>query len=381
MTVPGLLLVAGCVSPEPSPPKVPLQPVPLTVVVWDGLRDLRSIDSATVTVTWLPGGGDSWGTEDIRERRKEIGLTDATGRFVRLLQDAPDATVMISKEGFGTVVREVKQPSMELQVSLYPEASATGRVVDDTNRPVEGALVEAWRMPLRWNTHRSITKTQADGTFSLHGLAKSERYLVMVNAPSSDFESTHAELFAPFEHRELVLPFGSTVFVSLAHPRRETRVGSTDFLLERWDDGTWIPASDAKLELDAAHQVVRFSSVVHGTYRVVARSPEIGCGATDVIWIQGRKMVDENVILGSGREVSGTVLDAHGEPIEGALVNLGTEPREKTAVHTDVNGSFSVELPAVDACIVVARRGFEPLVVPVLAAENALGTVTLSRSD
>ena len=248
-------------------------------------------------------------------------------------------------------------------------------VVDSAGVPVAGAKLEFMAQILGCLCETSA-RSDAEGAFLVRGLSKGYPYTLRVYSPDVD-SSAAFDVVPPVQGGKYVVDFGTSLDVYLSHRQRRPSVATTEVVLERKEDRGWFPVNETSR---SRGERVTFGHLRSGTYRVLARSPGLGVGATDLVIISYRTRLKEELQLGAGRRVSGTVVDAQGDPVEGAFLNLGSEPREDTAVKTVSAGTFSIELPAVDACIVVSRTGFEPRVVPVLASETAIGNVTLPRN-
>ncbi len=208
-----------------------------------------------------------------------------------------------------------------------------GQVVGEGDRPVAGATVV-----LVANPPRSIT-TQADGSFVFEHLV-GRSYTLLARASAGVAGPVTARLTEKTEPIVLHLRAGATVAVTV--------VGS---------DGKPVDAATVELRGDDLQTdttragIATFKPVVPGPYDIVAYAP--GSAKTyKRVRVSGQLAV--KLALANGAAVSGRVVDADGNPVEGARVlNVAAsdfrspaDPR-LDAITTDAKGGFRfAALPA-----------------------------------
>jgi len=71
------------------------------------------------------------------------------------------------------------------------------------------------------------------------------------------------------------------------------------------------------------------------------------------------------------RDISGTVVDASGAPVEGAIVAVADAATPNNA-STDADGNFKLSVPVVNLALTISADGYQPTQVEVIGAKTAL---------
>jgi protocatechuate 3,4-dioxygenase beta subunit len=407
LAVPALVSLAACAAPKEKLAGLdwdtPVSPIAISIEL---THDGTPVEGAEIKLRWA--GRWFWGLFDRHgnggTERTEVGATTSAGRFERELVGAPQVLARIEKQGFAVEHRFFNALQKNVcSVELSREAACAGRVRDEFGRPVPGAVVDvededalgsirergfdigSWNQVvegryLRGGAWIRDVLTGADGRFSVSGLAAGRRYTFNLMLPFPHVNDAVFERSCPLVGEELTVYCGATLQIELHHRERTSPgVRDVEFVLLRLDGTTWLPASSLGAVLDTARNVISFGPLPAGAYVVAVRAPGAGVGATHPITIEAGESARRVVELSTGHTLTGRVVDTRGEPIPGALVNLGTSPRSETAARTDDGGVFALEVPDADACLVVSHEGFESCVAPALKESAALGTVVLVK--
>src|SRR5262245_40660576 len=105
-------------------------------------------------------------------------FTDDSGRFS--IDVASNGTLKVAKAGYVEEIVKVATPAKpdptELQVVLKQAAAITGRVVDETGAPLQGALAVAWEME-SLDRQGNAPPTNDLGEFRVSGLSEGSFYV------------------------------------------------------------------------------------------------------------------------------------------------------------------------------------------------------------
>jgi RNA polymerase sigma-70 factor (ECF subfamily) len=241
-----------------------------------------------------------------------------------------------------------------LDIELEPGEQRVGRVVDAHGAAVAGATVRASGLP------RPI-ETDADGRFTLDGLAPGSRH--RVTAAKAGFQRAETMTGSSRDPLELVLQPGVAVVVRVVTPAGApvggavVRVGA-DTMQPPARKG--VSGPDGRLRLDDL-----------GTRAVRVVVEKAGSPAT---WVQVEPASTNGevpIVLRPGFGLRGTVFDGNGAPLAGASVycereqGVGVERAVGSRATTGPDGRFELRGVPGEPCIVYAFH-----------AENERGSVS-----
>ena len=275
-------------------------------------------------------------------RRLAPQETGAAGEFrLETLESGAVLQLSVAAEGFlpfsapYTVPEALGEP---LEIVLTPQAQVVGRVVDREGRPVTGAAVSARIMDGRGIGAEAQTTSDAEGRFTLQGLAEGE---AVIGARAAEHASAEPRTVRTSGGRvvrgvELVLGRGGVVSGSVFSPSGEpvagARVSARGGL------------HDARTDEEGRY---RLAGLEPGEVTVTAWA-EGFVGATATVEA-GPAETTLDLVLGRGVRVSGRVVRAGGEPLSGSVVGLEADPFDGSALLgsgpnalTRADGSFEI---------------------------------------
>ncbi|MEO8360575.1 MAG: carboxypeptidase-like regulatory domain-containing protein [Vicinamibacteria bacterium] len=310
-------------------------------------------------------------------------VSNASGRFEALgLKMAPyDVTVLA--DGFAPLLKDaVGADTSSLTIALERAARATGRFVDEANKPIKGsARLRAWAASEKVPTEldRIVTvDTKADGTFELSGLKTGTNSIEL-----------RAEDFAKLDRKVEVGKAGEVIALGDVKFERglvlrgrvmgdaETPVPGARIMATRGVRGfTTEPSiffadagTDGRFEL---------KGLIMDTYQLAVTAegfaPQTSKGAPsdDVLQITMKPVV----------AVTGHLVDSEGAHVGRArvMIQKSTNGPGGSAVST-TDGRFSVELGETgEMQLSVTAEGFKPLTQAIQATPGLdLGDLILSR--
>lgn len=322
--------------------------------------------------------------------RKPDATAGADGSFA--LADLPAGSpqqLAVRARGFlPATVRGVRPPAAAalarpLLIRLATGAQLTGRVVDERNQPVPGARVglrseatleeDPYHRPLGQEVFR-VAFADADGRFTLRNAPQGKAVL---NASAEGFvpvQDIAVELPPPVSAPPLVvrLRSGAVVWGRISTQTGEAVAGA------RVRTGLPLALTDAEgfYRLSGVADGERQVEVRHPSYRRLARTLRVDPG--------GEHRLDFE--LPAGVAVEGRVVDAAGNPVAGADVQLIPEDPELSEARSrsDADGRFHLEPVAAGVYRLQATapdeaRGAAPQ--PVVVAEQPVSglEVVLAR--
>ncbi len=242
-------------------------------------------------------------------------------------------------------LQAIEAPTAEpLEIFLRPGAAVSGIVVTGDGEGIAGAFVEA---KIRASTEtpfgvsrqnlRKSKNAGAGGRFELRGLHPGE---VELSASRGGFAERTLRLpLAGGERREGVrlelLPAANVSGRVLDSPGRPVAGCKVSF---RGEDGSWRVTTDDQGRF-------RIKNRAAGPAKVTVRHREHGAAETEVELVPGDNPIE--LTLAPGRQVAGRVVDAFGQPVSGAWVELAwrSESPGYTAdrARTGDDGIFSLE--------------------------------------
>jgi protocatechuate 3,4-dioxygenase beta subunit len=257
-------------------------------------------------------GGGLWSAAPPAER------TDAQGAFV-MSGVEPGDYVVVAREGARApaIATVVVEPEVDagVQVTLSEGGFATGRIVDDSGRPLAGRVrVETFEdhgLPAFASDLMSV-EAKADGRFALGPLPLGTLGLG-VSAPrhaSRRVDASVATRGRTADLGDVALEAGLAIRGRVA-ARDGNGIGGAALLVSA--TGGDRSQSEATSEADGAFVV---GGLRPGSYQVRARAD--GYAAATVKTEAGGDPVE--IVLDAGGQIAGTVVDTQGQPLEEARV-------------------------------------------------------------
>ncbi len=290
---------------------------------------IKDIAGGVVEDAWVSSQTRGWGTDSAT-----FTLSDPEGRF-SLWVRGPTADVSAYAEGYARASRSVAVPGTFTEVFLTPESVVVGTVVwAQTGKPVGGAKVSTDQKG------QGSVYSESDGSFRLEGLE-----------PGAYKITVSGEEWVGLADHKVHVGLGQTSepVVVKVHPAFSVR-GTV-----RVDDGP--PCSYGSVTLvneanatkgsyrggDEDDGSVLVEGLLPGTYNVVVAcndyvpQPEypdlviVDASLTDLTWT-----------VHAGQSIRGRVVDASGDPVEGARVSAWPKATEDPGAQRTINwGDFS----------------------------------------
>ncbi|HKB05550.1 MAG TPA: sigma-70 family RNA polymerase sigma factor [Gemmataceae bacterium] len=297
------------------------------------------------------------GARGLRDTVAAIANADARGQFRVPVPDFPTwfpervVVLQATAPGRAPVTVPVRGPgAANIALLLRAGQPLAGRLIDERARPVSGAVVRIVRIgdavleaPLGEEGQAlpgwpGAATTTADGRFSFNGLAGCENVWVRVEHPQFEIETVRAD---GRESPEVVLTRGAPIElrvrsegdrpvpgsrVTLVTDRPRSHAFFTDAA-----HGLTITRRSATGELDAVADAdgnVRLTLPIDQVAELLVHPPAGGDPLVGVrLQMQPKDLTPrhEVVRLPRGEWVKGTVRDADGRPIAGAVVHWGRE--------------------------------------------------------
>jgi len=344
-TLVAVLVVAVCLAPAASAaPVASTEQVTITVNVVDESGD--PVGGADVTVTY----GDT----------EESGQTFSNGKVFFDVEAGADVTVDAEADGLALnspkTVADV-DGSTEVELRMYPSATAAITVQDGDGRAIEGARVELGKAD---EPTAAVTgETAANGTFVATNVEEGE-YTVRVR--SEGYYRTETSLRVANRAGKTVSLEAGTVnveFRTIEGHFEDDRPLSANVVL--FEDGEQL------LNLSTGTSGVRSVGVdVNTQYRVVVKKPgyeeatatfTTGESDSSVRYAINRtpslSIAAENTQVVTGQSVRVTATDEYDEPVEGASVLVGGE----SVAETGADGTATVTIDADGEVNVTAVSG------------------------
>jgi protocatechuate 3,4-dioxygenase beta subunit len=300
--------------------------------------------------------------------------TDGDGAF--LLQHLPPGAyeLTVTRARFGQHQRTlwVLPGENRVEVRLSDAVMIEGQVVDDRNRPVPGALIEA--IPRKSRQVVGTGRSDSEGRFVVDGLLPG---IYRVRARRAGHLDAHRSAQAPMRGlrlhaARLYRVWGCVLGLPSGTPARVRIAGS----------GIWPGRTTT-----SSGCLFAFDRVPSGVYELVATSGEgkQALASQVLIGLPVGPSPPPPVLLGlmPGQRIEGRVASADGQPVFGATVSLGVAAGSvlRYQAETDGEGRFTLE-PVVNGTYRIGAwaRGFLPLLAWEIEAPVQLPLrLTLSR--
>jgi hypothetical protein len=313
--------------------------------------------------------------------------TDAHG-IARHATTAPRVLVTAKKDGFAAARADAALATADarVEVALVPAATILGTVRGPKNEPLAGVPVTAVdpEAPELLGSDSPIGKatTDADGHFTLDGLAPGRSYELEAVPPSLAIQRATLVFTAPANAADFALGAAGTITcdVTCSVPDSDPRLKDWPGVeLQHQDGASWKPG-DYERSVDGKR--ITFARVVPGAYRVVAHPLMFPEAQSDAVTIplDGGTFAT-SITLQTGRTVTGRVVDLTGAPINRARV---TRADKGMMVSMIVEGSGKFELPGITPdryTFTVGASGYEDRQVTAEAGRNDLGDIVLTPQE
>jgi protocatechuate 3,4-dioxygenase beta subunit len=291
------------------------------------------VDTQSGEGTWAPLGEAGAKLVDVYE----------PGRCVVRVESAssPPKTVEVEVEPGATRV---------VDVTLDAGVAVSGVVVDDLGSPKPGVGVV---LSAGYGSRSRATTSAADGTFRFEGLAAGEHE---VSAQEPDGRAwRRVEVVAPSEGARLVLPRRGSISLRVRAPGGVPLTECTVTVVDpisRFQNGFGLSSARGK---DPGDEFRAAASA--GTCTVTVQAPGFVTLSRDVEVAPGADTSLGELVLDPGLSIEGSVVDAQGHAIDGAVVGLG--PPDIAVAQTDGTGRFTMTNRAAGEVSVFARaEGF-----------------------
>lgn len=333
-TLAALLVVAVCLAPATSAASV------------------ASTEQVTITVTVVDEAGNAVGGADVTVTYGDIeksGRTFSNGKVFFDVEEGADVTVDAEADGLALnspkTIADV-DGSTEVDLTLYPAATAAITVQDGDGEPIEGARVELQKAD---EPTAAVTgETAANGTFVAADIEEGD-YTVRVR--SEGYYRTETSLRVANRAGKTVSLEAGTVNVEFStvdgHFEEDRPLAANVVLFE--DD-------EQLLNLSTGSSGARSVGLdVNTQYRVVVKKPgyddvtatfTTGESDSSVRYAINRtpslSIAAENTQVVTGQSVRVTVTDEYDEPVEGASILVAGE----SVAETGADGTATVTIDA-----------------------------------
>jgi protocatechuate 3,4-dioxygenase beta subunit len=241
--------------------------------------------------------------------------------------------------------RDVDLGDVELETGL----AIRGRVRDGTGRPIAAANISGYQARSMAAPYPVQSISEADGSFVLAGLQPGS---YRVNATAPGYAGADRPLEAGAEKVELVLsPAGSisgAVVDDAGRPVEAFRVNASPARREADPPGTMIMGPRNKIGTGTEGRFL-LEDVAEGTYVVAASAPGQSSANVSGVKVSPGSTTDAGTIrLSAGGTVKGTVADAAGAPVAGAVIAVRGPGRDYGSIGagpqgvSDPAGAFEV---------------------------------------
>ena len=331
----------------------PEKPLPFVDVLAVGARRLEGrvkrssdeapIEGAEVTVS------DGYGVWK--------GRSEERGRFVVEGIPPERVTVKVEAEGYATVSQELSAgfEVEPLEIWLEPGWAAIVKIVDPLGTPIPEVVVEALTAgPQRLRT--AVTNHEGEATFPGLGPALRRLQLRFTHFALPQADEFDRELLRDGQEMEVRERFAVELAGRVKGVVRDAKTAQPVYSA-RVMAGEYIGGSMPKAWTDHQGEYSLASlqpggvvlTVHHAEYAPALQEVEVGSGQTRTVEFQ----------LGSGRTVRGQVVDAEGQPLDGAQVLVTLWQGYETAGMiglTDKQGRFVFEHAPLEPFEVAASK-------------------------
>ncbi len=284
-------------------------------------------------------------------------LTDDHGRFEVAALPAPRVDLTASGDGYAPltvpgIMPEFGSGPVDLgTLVLAVGLSVTGEVVSAAGEPIDGAEVwisdhpvEVERLAWQALSQQPPDAVSSQGSFALHGLGRDQRVDLVV----------YREGFLPTVARRVAVPTETPVRVELEPSARiagrvldeelEPIAGAT-IALGAAEPPEGVAAVPMPIDADPERRArsgwdgrFEISALPSGEAVLEVRAPGFQPGPTQRFEIVGGGVIDDvEIVLERGAVLEGRLTTADGDPVEDALVAVGS-----ASAQTVVDGSFQV---------------------------------------
>lgn len=344
-TLVAVLVVAVCLAPAASAASV------------------ASTEQVTITVNVVDEAGNPVGGADVTVSygdTEKSGQTFSNGKVFFDVEEGADVTVDAEADGLALnspkTIADV-DGSTEIDLQMYPSATAAITVQDGDGEPIEGARVELKKSDEP--TAATSGETAANGTFVAPGLEEGD-YTVRVR--SEGYYRTETSLVVANRAGKTVSLEAGTVNVEFStvdgHFQDDRPLAANVVLFQ---DGEQL------LNLSTGDSGVRSVGLdVNTQYRVVVKKPgyeettatfTTGESDSSVAYAVNRtpslSITPENTQVVTGQSVRVTVTDEYDEPVEGASILVAGE----SVAETGADGTAVVTIDADGAVNITAVTG------------------------
>ncbi|HKF69220.1 MAG TPA: carboxypeptidase-like regulatory domain-containing protein, partial [Vicinamibacterales bacterium] len=287
-------------------------------------------------------------------------FTDDNGRFS--IDVVSNATLKVAKAGYVEETVKVPGPAgtdpPDLQVVLKRGAAITGRVVDETGAPLQGAQVVVWEMESLGRQGNALPSNDL-GEFRVSGLSEGSFYVeagrsdavgagppgrIVGRVTRKGVPPTPPVHVRPGDNvgvGDIAIRTGPSTPASASAPSnlasdntgsvagrvRDTRgrplKASVDLL--RGGSETLATASNEQgwFRFDRVAPGAYFAEVARpGVLKVRFGQRSVGDAGTPIDVRAGRAVTGIDFVLSAGAAITGTVSDEYGEPVEGARIRV-----------------------------------------------------------
>lgn len=326
----------------------------------------------------------------------ESERTDEKGRFSLAAFGADPVTVRADSVGLAGVTIEKARAGTSLRLRLSAGATVEGTVLDaGSGRPISGAQVLAVRgeTPTSgWDVevYGSTSTTDTTGHFRLTGV---ESGFISVIARAKGYGTQVRMIHDPRRPlRLMLLPGGSitgTVSDLSGRPVADAVARMEPAASNAFLGDNPLPVS-RPVPTDSKGRY-SFFGVDSGVYRVVARHPAFGLGASEAVEMQGGDDAFADVALSPGATLVGRMVSNDGKPAAGTAfvadwngAPVGAVMGETLRARGHADGMFRIEGVPVGVYTIVARApgaGQGRIDVTILPkdAQRNVGDIVLER--
>ena len=238
---------------------------------------------------------------------------------------------------------------IELHVKLLPEAIYTGQVVDIAGNPIPDVRVAAEYA----DDPAQAAVTDADGLFTVASALGSPGlsfwhpgYALHWISRASRNEPIQVNLSPGASLRLRVVQGGNPVAGANIYVASEIPKALGYAMARETDETGCVVFNQVPVEVAELGDIAVFATAPNGVKGRLMELPELQVGATAECTIT---LPEEYA-----GEVSGTVTDAEGNPLQGIPVIVGTNNEIAQCVRTDENGFYSAGLPMGTSMVLVA---------------------------
>jgi hypothetical protein len=280
--------------------------------------------------------------------------TGADGRFRMEMLPAGGHVLGVTAPGYAPKRVEANVPpgggDVDLgDVELETGLAIRGRVRDGAGQPIAAANITGYRARSMAGPYPVQSISEADGSFVLAGLQPGS---YRVNAAAPGYAGADRPIEAGAEKVELVLsPAGSisgAVVDDAGRPVEAFRVNASPARREADPPGTMIMGPRNKIGTGTEGRFL-LEDLAEGTYVVAASAPGQSSANVSGVKVSPGSTTDAGTIrLSAGGTVKGTVADAAGAPVAGAVIAVRGPGRDYGSIGagpqgvSDPAGAFEV---------------------------------------